>query len=105
MNVGNNQVPVQPATARGVRTRAALVWAARTIFERDGFLASRLTDITAEAECSVGTFYTYFNTKDEIFDAVMESAKGDMLHPGMSDDAPRAGGDYRSRVPPATRGT
>lgn len=72
-----------PVTARGVRTRAALVAAARTVFERDGFLASRLTDITAEANCSTGTFYTYFVSKEEIFLAVMEAAQDDMLHPGM----------------------
>lgn len=72
-----------PTTARGVRTRAALVAAARTVFERDGFLASRLTDITAEASCSTGTFYTYFVSKEEIFLAVMEAAQDDMLHPGM----------------------
>lgn len=72
-----------PTTARGARTRAALVAAARTVFERDGFLASRLTDITAEADCSTGTFYTYFVSKEEIFAAVMEAARDDMLHPGM----------------------
>jgi AcrR family transcriptional regulator len=72
-----------PTTARGVRTRAALVAAARTVFERDGFLASRLTDITAEASCSTGTFYTYFVSKEEIFLAVMEAAKDEMLHPGV----------------------
>jgi AcrR family transcriptional regulator len=66
-----------------VRTRAALVAAARTVFERDGFLASRLTDITAEASCSTGTFYTYFVSKEEIFLAVMDAAQDEMLHPGM----------------------
>lgn len=72
-----------PTTARGVRTRAALVSAARTVFERDGFLGSRLTDITAEANCSTGTFYTYFDSKEEIFLAVMDAAKDEMLHPGV----------------------
>lgn len=72
-----------PTTARGVRTRASLVAAARTVFERDGFLASRLTDITAEANCSTGSFYTYFVSKEEIFLAVMEGAQDDMLHPSM----------------------
>ena len=72
-----------PTTARGVRTRAALVAAARTVFERDGFLASRLTDITAEANCSTGSFYTYFVSKEEIFLAVMEAAQDDMLHPSL----------------------
>lgn len=71
-----------PVTARGARTRAALVAAARTVFERDGYLDARLTDITAEAECSTGSFYTYFGSKEEIFQAVLETAQDDMLHPG-----------------------
>ena len=72
-----------PVTRRGVRTRQALVDAARVVFEREGYLDARLTDITAEASCSTGTFYTYFNDKEEIFAAVMEATKNEMLHPGM----------------------
>jgi AcrR family transcriptional regulator len=72
-----------PVTARGARTRASLVAAARVVFERDGYLDARLTDITAEAKCSTGSFYTYFSSKDEIFQAVMEAAQHDMLHPGF----------------------
>jgi AcrR family transcriptional regulator len=70
-----------PRTARGARTRAALVTAARTVFERDGYLNARLTDITAEASCSTGSFYTYFNNKEEVFAAVLEEAQEEMLHP------------------------
>jgi AcrR family transcriptional regulator len=70
-----------PRTARGARTRAALVTAARTVFERDGYLNARLTDITAEANCSTGSFYTYFTNKEEIFAAVLEQAQEEMLHP------------------------
>lgn len=81
---GRPEAKELPSTARGLRTRAALVTAARTVFERDGFLGSRLTDITAEAKCSAGTFYTYFSSKEEVFAAVLEAAQDDMLHPGMA---------------------
>lgn len=72
-----------PLTARGARTRAALVAAARVVFERDGYLDARLSDITAEADCSSGTFYTYFSSKEEIFQAVIDEAQHDLLHPGL----------------------
>jgi AcrR family transcriptional regulator len=72
-----------PATARGIRTRDGLIAAARQVFERDGYLDTRLTDITSAARCSTGTFYTYFASKEEIFHAVLESAEDDMLHPGF----------------------
>ncbi len=78
-----------PATIRGERTRAGLVTAARTVFERAGYLDARLTDITSEAHCATGTFYTYFANKEEVFAAVLEGAQQDMMHPGMdrmSDD-------------------
>ena len=45
-----------PASARGARTRQTLVEAARRVFERDGFLDARITDITAEAGVAAGTF-------------------------------------------------
>lgn len=71
-----------PSTPRGLRTRASLVAAARAVFERDGFIDSRLTDITKEARCSTGTFYTYFDSKEEALAAVLQEAQEDMLHPG-----------------------
>jgi AcrR family transcriptional regulator len=83
-----------PATERGLRTRAALVAAARQVFEREGYLDARLIDITRAAHCSAGTFYTYFSGKEDIFAAVLEVAQEDMLHPGMphvaGDDDPAA---------------
>lgn len=75
-----------PPTPRGVRTRAALVSAARRVFEKSGYLDSRLIDITTEANCSAGTFYTYFDSKEEILAAVLEQAQEDMLHPGSARD-------------------
>src|SRR5246127_1413339 len=83
-----------PATERGLRTRAALVAAARQVFERHGYLDARLIDITRAANCSAGTFYTYFAGKEDIFAAVLEVAQEDMLHPGLphvaGDDDPAA---------------
>jgi AcrR family transcriptional regulator len=70
-----------PRTARGARTRARLVAAARTVFERDGYLDSRLIDIAAEAKTAAGSFYTYFSNKEEIFAAVLEDMQEEMLHP------------------------
>src|SRR6201984_1226373 len=83
-----------PATERGLRTRAALVAAAREVFERDGYLNARLIDITPAAKCSSGTCNTSFAGKEEVFAAVLEAAQEDMLHPGMphvaGDDDPAA---------------
>ncbi|MGB6243418.1 TetR/AcrR family transcriptional regulator [Gordonia sp. (in: high G+C Gram-positive bacteria)] len=87
-------VPDPPVSVRGRRTRENLIEAARTVFEKVGFLDARLIDITTEAGCSAGTFYTYFETKEQIFAAVMDRAREEMLHPGVPHvterDDPRA---------------
>ena len=57
--------------------------AARRVFERDGFLAARITDITAEAGVAAGSFYTYFNGKEDALAAVMAEVQEEMLHPRL----------------------
>lgn len=64
-------VPAAPTTERGRRARAALLVAARRVFERDGFLDARVTDISAEAGVSHGSFYTYFGSKTGVFRALV----------------------------------
>jgi AcrR family transcriptional regulator len=61
-----------PSTERGRRTRDELVRAARVVFERDGYLDARITDIAKEANVAHGTFYSYFPTKESILLAVMD---------------------------------
>lgn len=56
-----------PSTQRGRQTRDKLVAAAREIFSRAAFSDVRITDITAAAGVASGTFYTYFDSKEEIF--------------------------------------
>lgn len=49
------------------KTRAGLLRAAEKIFARDGFEASRIEDIAAEAGRSRGAFYANFKGKTEVF--------------------------------------
>ncbi|MFI1920041.1 TetR/AcrR family transcriptional regulator [Nocardia sp. NPDC020380] len=72
---------VAPRTQRGVRTRAALISAAREVFERDGYLDARIADISKAAGMASGSFYTYFDSKEEIFAALVEQVSEEMLHP------------------------
>ena len=59
-------------TRRGAATRARLVEAAKKVFERDGFLEARITDISKEAGVSHGAYYHYFTSKEELFREVAE---------------------------------
>jgi AcrR family transcriptional regulator len=47
-------------------TRRRLVDAAVTVFERDGYVGSRIEDIAAEAGASRATFYLYFRSKLDV---------------------------------------
>ena len=81
--MANTEVRVTPRSARGIRTRNALVAAARVVFERDGYLDARLADISAEAGVASGSLYTYFEGKEEIFQAVAEQVTEEMVHPHL----------------------
>lgn len=72
---------ITPQSKRGIRTKQALVAAAREVFERDGYLDARISDITRAAGVASGSFYTYFNDKEEIFAALVEMVQEEMLHP------------------------
>jgi AcrR family transcriptional regulator len=52
---------------KGVLTRARLIDAAKEVFETDGFLDARISDITEGAGLSYGAFYHYFDSKEEVF--------------------------------------
>jgi AcrR family transcriptional regulator len=59
--------PSGPRSSKGVRTRERLVEAAKEIFEENGFLEARISDIAERAGQSHGSFYYYFDSKEEVF--------------------------------------
>jgi AcrR family transcriptional regulator len=67
--------------------RARLLAAAREVFERDGFLDARVTDISAAAGVAHGSFYTYFGSKTEIFRALLAGTMDD-LYASMGSGSP-----------------
>lgn len=71
--------PKRPVTDRGRRTRSRLVDSAREVFEEHGFLDARITDIAERAGVAYGTFYTYFDSKEAIFDEVARQVQRDFL--------------------------
>lgn len=63
----DGEKPNGPRSRKGVRTRARLVDAAKLVFEDAGFLEARISDIAERAGLSHGSFYHYFESKEEIF--------------------------------------
>lgn len=60
-----------PKTARGRRTRDKLLQAAEVEFGDKGFHETSISGITHRAGVALGTFYTYFESKEEIFQALV----------------------------------
>ena len=58
--------------ARTEITRRRLLAAATEVFARDGFEASRLEDIASRAGYTRGAFYANFQSKEDIFFALLE---------------------------------
>jgi AcrR family transcriptional regulator len=72
---------IVPRSSSGIRTRAAIIQAARVILERDGFRDARISDITQEAGVANGSFYTYFASKIEVVNALLPEISEDLLDP------------------------
>ena len=60
-----------PRTARGERTLRKILDAARAEFGERGFSESSIVGITQRAGVALGTFYTYFDSKEAVFQALV----------------------------------
>ena len=60
-----------PRTARGERTMRKILDAARDEFGERGFSESSIVGITQRAGVALGTFYTYFDSKEALFQALV----------------------------------
>jgi AcrR family transcriptional regulator len=64
---------------KGDRTRLQIKAAARVIFARDGFLNSTIAEIMKEAQRSIGVFYRYYKSKDELLLELTEEFRRNLL--------------------------
>ena len=60
-----------PRTARGEKTLRKILDAALLEFGQKGFHDSSIVGITSRAKVALGTFYTYFDSKEAVFAALV----------------------------------
>lgn len=71
MTISTPSGPTKTRTPKAERTRAVLVSSARYIFNRDGLADARVSDIVKKSRVAHGTFYTYFTSKEDVFEHVI----------------------------------
>lgn len=54
--------------------RQAILDAARMVFARIGYEAANIRDIIRETDLASGTFYNYFKSKEEVFEALADDS-------------------------------
>ena len=76
-----------PKTARGRRTLRQLLDAAADEFGEKGFHEASISQITQRAGGAIGSFYTYFDSKEEVFTALVRDVSAqvrDFVAPRIS---------------------
>ena len=81
------ETPSAPRSRKGAQTRARLLDAAKQVFEETGFLDARISDIAERAGLSHGSFYHYFESKEQIFREVAERQE-ELLTAPPDEDGP-----------------
>lgn len=72
---GDNEFPSKqlPRKERErLRREKEILEAAERVFSRMGFFASQVSEIAKEAEFAVGTIYSFFKSKDDIYRRIVE---------------------------------
>lgn len=88
-----------PRTARGERTLRKILDAAREEFGERGFSESSIVGITQRAGVALGTFYTYFDSKEVLFQALvrdMSAQVRDHVAPSLRESADTLDGERRA---------
>lgn len=67
------------ATRKGQRTEAAFLNAARDTFAEKGYFNSKISDIAAAAGRSAGSFYNYYENKEQLLEALLEEFQAEVV--------------------------
>jgi AcrR family transcriptional regulator len=92
-----------PRSRKGELTRARLIDAAKAVFEDTGFLEARISDIAERAGLSHGSFYHYFESKEQIFREVATAQEAQLTAPSEHKDPGAANRTELERITEANR--
>src|SRR5271157_1319188 len=64
---------------RKAHTRSALLAAGQRLFGEQGFDATTVAEIAEDADVAIGSFYNYFDTKDELLAELLHDTLAEHL--------------------------
>ncbi|MGV9711552.1 TetR/AcrR family transcriptional regulator [Gordonia sp. NPDC003424] len=73
-----------PPTTKGRRTEAAFLDAARQCFAEKGFLNTKISDIAAVAGRSTGSFYNYYDSKEQLLEALLDQFSAEVVEESLA---------------------
>ena len=85
----------EPRTARGRETLERLLDAAAGEFAERGFHEASISGITRRASMALGSFYTYFDSKDAIFAALVRHMSASVARAAAANVTPGSNGVKR----------
>ncbi len=89
-------------TPRGVRTKAIFIAAAREVIAEQGFLSTTVGDIATRAGRATGSFYNYFENKEDLLALLFEEFKIEVME-GMASTPVDPAGDPREQIEQVVR--
>jgi AcrR family transcriptional regulator len=89
--------PARELTERGLRTRGRLLAAAEVVFLAHGFHDASVVKITERAGVSQGTFYLYFESKQQLFEELVTDLNR-RVRKAMSDGAAKGRSRMESEI-------
>ncbi len=87
----------EPRTARGRETLRRLLDAAAAEFGERGFHEASVSGITRRAGTALGSFYTYFDSKDAIFSALVKDMSASVARAAAAEVSAGSTGLQRER--------
>ena len=87
---------VLPPFMAGDDKRSTILRAAHKLFLRDGFSATSMDAVTQEAGVSKATVYAHFDSKQRLFEALIELGSESAINPATT--LVRSGGDPRHEL-------
>ena len=75
-----------PSVEKTAETRKKIIVAALNEFNHLGYASSKIASIAVSAGLGKGTIYSYFETKEKLFEGVIDYLIQDTYHPIQSDE-------------------